>query len=267
MEKLGDRSWKSYYRAERESRKEELVRRMEEQWTQEDEEVTIFLKEGGLLSFPHTYLDQSMEPLLRTVKAIYSSNKRKVVALGVLHNSIKVTGIEDEFCLDGFKYMLDLAAERFGLPAIEVEELFITRDKDLDPMDIRGIIDRLVARGKMIGSELGPDTALVITGDLSHYGHGYQTEDIVRDPSSLIVEQWSLSLDLLYKKKDMTSFIPQARMCMNDQVFVGIAASAALGDDLEYKVFSQGLADYSSVLETERPTVVASVFYGVKRRG
>ena len=57
-----------------------------------------------------------------------------------------------------------------------------------------------------------------------------------------------------------------SRKSRSDQVLVGIAINTILPEDLDYKIFSYTLSDYSDILQVPKPTVVASVFYGVKRR-
>jgi len=50
-----------------------------------DDAVVTALREGGIVSFPHTTLTGSAEPLARVAASVLAAGARRVVALGVLH--------------------------------------------------------------------------------------------------------------------------------------------------------------------------------------
>ena len=70
-------------------------------------------------------------------------------------------------------------------------------------------------------------------------------------------------LNLLYRKRDRESFLEMGIGNLNDQIANGTALASLLEGDLEYRIFYRRSTDYSGVLGSEKPTVVASVFYGV----
>lgn len=261
MERLGDRTWKQYYQAERENRRDELEARARSMWEGPDPEVDRVLSKWGALSFPHTFIDASFTPLLRAVRAVHRSGKGKVLALGVVH-SPDYDPEESEFSLDGLSFMLDLVEEGLGQPGISLERRFVTKDSKLTDVDL--IVGDLEEKGRAIGRSLDDDTALLLTGDLFHYGWGYGTTSPMGDLSPLD-RMVTHDLDLLYRKKRYLEYYLSARKNMNDQAALGIVTSTALGSPLDYSIFSCERTDYSEVLERERPTVVGSVLYGVYR--
>lgn len=260
MEPIGERSWKQYYEDERTSRRKELEDRMRQAWDQDDPEVLKVLQKGGALSFPHSYLDTSFDALLRTVRAIHRSGKKKVLAIGVMHYI--GDEIPLEFSLDGFRFVMDLARDLFSTDEIPVREAFFFRD-EVPLSDTEGIVNYIVGKGKRTEPQPDDETAIVMTGDLSHYGHAYGMEDTVPEYESLMKKNVERSLELLYRKKDPIAFMEHARASHNDQAYPALALSGMLKGDLEYRIFDFGISDYSNVLEKPEPSVVASVFYGV----
>ena len=259
MEMLGDRTWKTYYSLERERRREEMEVKARSLWELPDPEVDRVVARGGALSFPHTYLDGSFMPLFRAVRAVHRSGKAKVVALGVVHDPDKDPEMF-EFSLDGLSFILVLVEESLGQDRIALTRQFITRDRNRT--SIGDIVKDLEAKGRALRPMLDEDTVLMVTGDLLHYGHGYGTAAPSEDPSHFegMVKG---DLDLLYRKKDHIGYYQSARRNMNDQAVVGVTLSTALGAPLDYDIYSMEMTDYSDVLGKERPTLVASVFYGV----
>lgn len=78
--------WKAYYRGELESPEGralalEAVRRH----GPGESALVETLRAGGVLSFPHTALADSAEPIARVVAAAYATGAERVLALGVLH--------------------------------------------------------------------------------------------------------------------------------------------------------------------------------------
>ncbi len=261
MDKLGDRTWKAYYAEERERRRDELEARVRSDWEMKDDEVAAVLRKGGALSFPHTYIDSSFSPILRTVRAVHRSGKDKVLALGVVH-SFDYDPDKEEFSLDGLSFMLDLVESTLGQPKIGIKKRYVVRDRSLTEPEL--IVKELEAKGETLKDELDDDTALLITGDLVHYGHGYGMSEVTEDPRT-IDRMIRADLDLLYNKRDHLGYFLSARNNLNDQTVIGLVVSTLLGSPLEYKVFSTEMTDYSEILGTKRPTIVASVHYGVNR--
>lgn len=260
MEPIGERSWKQYYEDERTSRRKELEDRMRQAWDREDPEVLNVLQKGGALSFPHSYIDTSFDPLLRTVRAIHRSGKKRVLAIGVMHYI--GDEIPLEFSLDGFRFAMDMARDLFLTDEIPIREAFFFRD-DIPLSDTEGIVDYIVAKGRRTEPQPDDETAIVITGDLCHYGHAYGIEDTVPEYESLIKKNVERSLELLYGRRDPIAYMEHARASHNDQAYPAMALFGMLKGDLEYRIIDFGIADYSKVLDKPEPSVVASVFYGV----
>jgi len=261
MEPIGNLSWREYYSRERVSRKDEIDQRISHWWDREDQMVENVFMNGGLLSFPHTYLDASMLPMIRTVRALLKTGKKRVIALGVMHG---VSNFEPvlEFSLDTFRYIFKETSNIVGARPPELEEIFL-------PMRPKGegvILDRLrdqVNDVKEIKDRLDKDTAIVITGDLSHYGAPYGTKDIIDEPSQMIKDQIMKCFDLIYRQRDLEGYYDLSLKCGNDQWAVATAASSLFEGELETKVFSLDLSDYSEVFQVPPPCYVASVFYGM----
>ncbi len=262
MEPLRDGTWSDYYKNERNRRDVELRDSIREAWGVIDDDGPLeVLEKGGALSFPHTYIDGSLEALIRTIRAIYRSGKRKVLAMGVLHRGHY--GRPDlEFSLDGFRDISRIFSQELGLPLLEIEEVFMPLHGRVDD-DLSLFVEDHLRFGQELRGRVDGDTAIVLTGDLTHFGHGYGIEDIPKDHEKVIFHHIGEMLDLLYGKRDLLSFVEMAKVRLNDQIANGTSLASLLEGDLEWRIFYQRLSDYSEVLETEKPTVVASVFYGV----
>ncbi len=263
MKKIEGQTWKDYYLSEREDHQEEIRSMMIAQWERADPDVVEVLRKGGALSVPHTMLHTSMVPLMRTVKAVYGAGKHKVLAVGLIHN--KGGTSSEEFCLDGIRYFLGMAKEVLDLPGVEFETVYAERDMAIDANDLEAIVENVESFGRDLKERIGPDTAVVMTGDMVHYGYGYSMTDVLDDPTELIRGNVERALDLLYTNNDPLGWLKHSREIKNDQIFVGIAVKAALGKGLKHRIFSSEISDYSDVLSARKPTVVASVFYGVWR--
>ncbi|MGA1822088.1 MAG: hypothetical protein ACMUIG_06145 [Thermoplasmatota archaeon] len=257
----GEMEWKRYYREERVSRREEIKRRLEEYLSSDDPPVDRILGSGGALSFPHTHLDHSMIPVVRTVAGILRGGYGQIIALGVFHR-MSEWDVKQEFSLDGFLDILDLAVEISGCSNPDVSSVYLPRKREI-VNDIEGTVSDLMDLGKEIARGLNENTALVMTGDLVHYGYGYGFEDPLEDPTDLINRWVREELDDVYLGKDYISYLPKSSSRMSDHGYVAVAASAILGPDLRYEIISSENADYSRILQVPSPTLVASVLYGV----
>ncbi len=262
MEPLRDGTWSDYYRRERSRREVELRDSVRESWNVTDDDgPREVLEKGGALSFPHTYIDGSLEALIRTIRAIHRSGKSKVLALGVLHGG-NYDHPELEFSLDGFRAVSQIFSQELGLSPLKIDEVFLPLRGRLGK-DMSVFTEEHLRFGLELRGRVDDDTAIVLTGDLRHFGHGYGIEVIPEDHEMVIFRHIGEMLDLLYGKRDLLSFVEMAKERMNDQIANGTALASLLEGDLEYRIFYQRLSDYSGVLGSKKPTVVASVFYGV----
>jgi len=264
MEKTEEVDWKRYYHHERTDRLDEIRLRIDEFRSAEDPEVDEILGSGGALSFPHTHLDHSLIPVVRTVMGIIRGKFDRVIALGVLHRTSEWR-TEDEFSLDGFRDILDIAVDMEGIEKPELKEIYLPRNREY-MHDIDETVTDLTGIGREVSSRMEDRTALVMTGDLVHYGHGYGTSDPSDDPGGMISRWIVEGLDRVYVDKDYRSFLEWSRKRMSDQGAVAVTASSILGSDLDHRIISSEIADYTAILRTASPTVVASVFYGVIKR-
>lgn len=235
-----------------------------------DNGVADVLKTGGILSFPHTRLEDSLEAPIRIVDGLYKTGKRKVIALGVLHNnSGEDNGEQKEFSLDGFEHIARMYAEVNGTEPLEIEKVYPpTPPKEYGKSEVQTLKAAGEAlRAKVVSSDT---TAIVMTGDLVHYGHAYlksgKENEIDAENFEKTINSWiDEGLETVYHKNDYETFLSEHNpKALNDQGRVAIMASAFLGDKLEYKIFYRKLSDYSNVLGAKKPTLVASVFYGVQ---
>jgi hypothetical protein len=201
-----------------------------------------------------------MIPVVRTAAGILRGGFERVVALGVLHRTSR-SNIDKEFSLDGFRDILDCAVELSGKTPPMIEEFYLPRNRDLH-QDIEGTVSDLKILGTEIARNMDDRTAMVMTGDLVHYGHGYGIPDPVEDPPGLINRWINEDLDEAYRIRDYTKYLPRSFERMSDHGPVAITAGTVLGRDLNYRIISSELSDYSTILQTASPTIVASVFYG-----
>ncbi len=262
MEPLRDGTWSDYYKRERSRRDVELRDSVREAWNVSgDDGPREVLEKGGALSFPHTHIDGSLEALIRTIRAIYRSGKNKVLAIGVLHGG-NYERPDLEFSLDGFRELSKIFSQELGLDPLNIDEVFVPLHGRVDE-DLSIFIDDHVRFGRELRNRADNDTAVVLTGDLSHFGHGYGTKVITEDAEKMIFRNIEEMLDILYRERDLLSFVEMARKRLNDQIANGTALASLLEGDLDHRIFYGRLSDYSEVLESGKPTVVASVFYGV----
>ncbi|MCK5773188.1 MAG: hypothetical protein KAH57_05320 [Thermoplasmata archaeon] len=262
MEPLRDGTWSDYYKKERSRRDVELRDYIREAWSVTDDDGPLeVLERGGALSFPHTYIDGSLEALIRTIRAIYRSGKKKVLAMGVLHRG-NYGRLDLEFSLDGFRELSILFSQELGLTPLEIDEVFMPLHGRVDD-DLSVFVEDHVRFGRELQNRVDDDTAIVLTGDLTHFGHGYGVKVIPEDHEGMIYRNIGVMLDLLYVKRDLLSFVEMAKERLNDQIANGTALASLLEGDLDHRIFYHRLSDYSEVLGSKEPTVVASVFYGV----
>lgn len=261
MGRLGGLTWKEFYRRERDERYNDILNLMRDSLDSSDPEVDEIIEKGGVLSFPHTYIDTSIEPVVRTVSAIHRAKRSKVIALGVMH-SISENDPEKEFSLDSFKWTEREMREDLGTGKLDIEYVYLPR---------RSYGDRLLldAESEMEGfaEALRPDidaeTCIVMTGDLTHYGEGYGTVDPVKEPGDMILSWCREDLETLYEKGDVARYLEAVKHRKNDQWASALVTKKLLGDDLKVKIFRSKIADYSDILGSPSPTCVAAIFYGV----
>jgi hypothetical protein len=251
------RDWKAFYAREREELGEDGLARLLERAPRVD------LPPGGALVFPHTRLATSGELAAAAARAVVASGRETVLAVGVLHRGRERTparGLHDErvadeeFSLDGFVALLDLAARRAGRapPRVVARYPFLV---GTSPRDLPGIaeVEALVARG----------AAVVATADPIHHGAGYETpERLAReDPATLARGRASIERGFgLLAGGDLAAFLDHAATERSDFRDAGPVLAHVLSRGsrtLGVRVEHVSLVDYADVLGAEEPTWVA----------
>jgi hypothetical protein len=264
--------WKQYYRSERARLGVTALLAMI------DDAPRVDVRPGGAIVIPHTRIEVTGHQIGSAVAAVLSSGADTVLALGVLHGARRVdrdrvaaarggdsdavaglrgvhreTGLAaEEFSLDGFVEMLDLAAERAGR-RIEVVRRYPFLVGD-DPTTLPGVdeLDGLVDGGAL----------LVATTDPIHHGHAYGTfADDCLDPAdpatlasarSAIDDQLGALCD--HRFVDFARLVERDRSDFRD---TGPTLAHLLGAGFEPEVHDVALVDYSEALAAPSPSWVA----------
>jgi len=221
-----------------------------------DEAPTPLLTEGGLapgraLVFPHTKLAVSGHLVAAVADAVVRSGADRVLAIGVLHGGKGERGVHrevpDEFSLDGFLALIEVASRRAGRTAPEV----LTRypfGVGEDPAGLPGMEElRVLAR----------DCTVVATTDPVHHGAGYGTpeSDWTRDPEyarAAILEQTRA-----LERRDYPAFQKAVVAYRSDFRDSG-PTLAELVRPSQLDVRELMLVDYADTLGAGQPTWVAA---------
>jgi hypothetical protein len=252
----------------------------------------IKLPAKGALVFPHARLEACGSQVAAVARAVVASQAEEVVALGVLHGGrasdedlVKAAKAGDpvarprmrrlhgpgaagdegfwaeEFSLDNFKALLELAAKRAGRPAPSVVERYPFLSGP-GPGSLPGLEDLrpLLARG----------AALVVTTDPAHHGHGYGTpvpqilDDRAPGTPRLVLEGVSRAFDKL-ARREYHDFLRECEEQRSDFRDTGPAMAALLEGAILPRIVELRLVDYSDVLMKPRPTWVAAALATFER--
>ncbi len=113
--------WKAYYRGELESDEgRRLVGDALAQHRGGDARVLGAFGAEGVVSFPHTRLRGSAEPIARVVQSLLAFRPDRVIALGVLHGSTAPAWAREELAT----YARETSRLRFGPPDAAVDAVF-----------------------------------------------------------------------------------------------------------------------------------------------
>lgn len=286
--------WKTFYAREREKLGDVgIAERLDRA-----PEVTLPAPAAGALVFPHTMMSVTGHLTAAVARAIVRSGADEVLALGVLHGGRRSQAdlvkrarggdkaartslrkvhaggeafCEEEFSLDNFDVLLDLAARREGKepPKVHARYPFLVGD---DPEHLPGIAD--VAK-------LAERMPVVATTDPIHHGNGYGTAiEALRRETDPATQAWARTcvetqLDLLARGQwsDFARLTAEVRSDFRDVGPVlgwlarrggggggGTSAREVTGSILELH-----LVDYAEVLGVEAPTWVAGPLMKVDR--
>ena len=167
-----------------------------------------------------------------------------------------------EFCLDYFLAILRLAADHFNRDPLPVIPIY--SGASFDPLTDSFTLATDVAAE--IAQLLGPKTAIVITGDLVHYGITYSSkEEMNEKPTTVLdLEKYFLplveeSFHLVAKEKRYSAAFDRLnRVLHSDQRFLLPVIGELLGDDASFEILEFHLSDYAPIWNVKPPCVVAS---------
>lgn len=266
------RWWKQYYADERES----LGIKHLEQLILDSQSWA--LPENGAIIFPHTRLSASGHLIATAARAIVESERKAVLALGVMHrprddDGGKFRGIHgptapndfglwsDEFSLDNFAAMLIIASRLVGKPTPKLiaRYPFLTGG---DPESLIGFEE--------LQSLMHDGAALVATADMIHHGVGYDTpKELLRSrqaSESIVWAKQRILGSLSYlSSNDYSAFLDDCTELRSDFKDSGPVLAALINSvDAVVSVEDLLLVDYSDVLDAPEPTWVAGalVRYG-----
>jgi hypothetical protein len=268
------RAWKAYYARERDELGDVGMRALF------DRAPRIALPTEGALVFPHTKARVSGHLVAAVARAVIDARCDEVVALGVLHGARERDAelvkkaragdatalaalrrvhderspyVEEEFSLDGFRALLDVAASIAGRSAPRVHARFPFLVGET-PHDLPGLDDlrSLRARGCVV----------VATTDPIHHGVGYGNDVESAQPIAstktigFACACIDAQLDAL-SKRDFTAFQRAVVDARSDFRDVG-PVLAMLLDEANGSMRDLVLVDYADALSTPSPTWVAA---------
>jgi hypothetical protein len=281
------REWKEYYARERAELGEAgLMELFERPGFQDLEAPSRPLHEQAFV-FPHTRLADSGQLAAAAALAVVRTGCDEVLALGILHGAreadatlvrraregapaaraslrrVHGPGAPDdagywteEFSLDGFCALLEVAAKREGkkAPRVVARYPFLVGEH---PDDLPGLdeLRAIVGRG----------AALVATADPIHHGAGYGAREEDRlpleDPQTLEFARWTIERGFrALAARDFATFLRHATEVRSDFRDTG-PLMASLVDPkrpLEAEILDLILVDYSRALDAPPPTWVAA---------
>lgn len=271
--KKGLQWWKVFYKKEREDLTQHILIQATQHRSHNNARVNCLadiLTHGGALSFPHTFLRDNLTTYLDICSALYKSHRTELVLIGVLHSS-NPKDIKKEFSLDNFEYVLRLYAEANALRKIPVHKRYFPcpAPKDIEGHEWKNYLAYLRATKEEVLGNIKKTTAILTTGDLCHYGHGYagyhrENTMVHNNPEIILAEKIKTLMETLFIKGNRVIFVQQSRVLLNDQISAAILIKELFGEHTAFKLFEIKFSDYSQVFSSKIPTIVASVFYGVR---
>lgn len=271
-----------------------------------NEGLSNIIKNKGIVSIPHTNISFSGKMTANLVYHLYSLGIEKIIALGIIHGRIPSENKEDwiggflpskdiintpfghvpliksdslesklfirkndffiekEFSLDNLFALMKFYGKENKLTDIPILPLFMKFSKNLvnDSYDVAEYV------AKVLHELVDEKTAVVCTGDLMHYGHGFSSlEYMVGKPTeSADLEKYFLPkikrvIELALFKKEYDNAIAICNEIINDQQQLLPIISKYL-ENPDYKIFEFEFSDYSKAYEQEKPCVVASALVG-----
>ena len=167
-----------------------------------------------------------------------------------------------EFCLDYFLSILRLAAGRLDRAPLPVRPIYIGASFDPTTGSF-AISSEIAAEIEQLRDD---KTAIVLTGDLVHYGTNYsEPREMEGRPTDIAeLERYFLplvkeSFRLVAKEKDYpAAFNLLNDVLHNDQRFLLSVVGEILGDNACFEIMDFHLSDYAPIWKVDPPCVVAS---------
>ena len=168
--------------------------------------------------------------------------------------------LANEFSLDSFFSLMALYARVHGVPPIPVSPIYVgmTRNPLSGSFEVAGDLAWLL-RGSR-----DDRTAIVTTGDIVHYGTAYTPAEKMLDLEEDQLEphfraESQRIISLAMEKRDLAgAFLDSNEILRSDQRYILPVVCQYLGNRAQFKILSFSLSDYSLILNTPRPCVVAS---------
>ena len=168
--------------------------------------------------------------------------------------------LQNEFSLDSFFSLMSLYAKVRRMLPIPVLPVYVGMTRD----PLSGSFAAADDLADFLRSMVTPDTAIVTTGDIVHYGTAYTPAEKMLDLDEEKLEPFfrrecERIFSLAITKQDLDgAFHDSNEILRSDQRYILPAIAKYLGQNAEFRILSFSLSDYSQILETARPCVVAS---------
>lgn len=276
-----------------------------------DEKFADILSSGGIISVPHTNVTLSGRMTAKLVYHLYAMKFRKIIALGIIHgrpsqdwNELKggfmFSGntvdtpfgdlplasigdmpeyhvrvrdefITEEFSLDNIFALLKFFGRENGFADMPVLPIYLKLTYDPETKSYTEIARAVAQIVRLLRDK---DTALICTGDLTHYGNGagycpveyvagdYCDRDVLRRTFLPKIEE---IMDLALVKKDYGASAKMSNEIRNDQIQL-LPVISELFSSAAYKIFELEFTDYKDVWQCPPPSYVASALVGYYRK-
>jgi len=168
----------------------------------------------------------------------------------------------EEFSLDTFFSLLHYYYLLHDHPLPRIVPLYIgmTRNPLTGSFAIAGEIAAAVR------NMITPETAVVATGDVVHYGTGYSTQEVINGmpkdadklKKALRDELEKVLTQVINRREYEHAFSRLDEFLNNDQRYLLPVVAETSGNRAEHSIISFELSDYSSINDVAAPCVVAS---------
>lgn len=164
----------------------------------------------------------------------------------------------DEFSLDTFFAILQLAAEWMRIEPPEVVPLYVGVVRH----PLTGEFEVAHQMGHWLRQAWTDDTAIVATGDVVHYGTAYGSTLLEAELPELVRRfrrQLAETLDMALAARDWSAaYIASRDRLKSDQRELLPVLSALLGEGASAEILSFTLSNYAPIVDTPPPCLVAS---------